>query len=29
MLWNQMEQEAVAIGWDFYGPVLLFLWCQE
>ncbi|WP_424934582.1 TRAP transporter large permease [Amaricoccus macauensis] len=25
MLWNQMSQEAVSIGWDFYGPVLLFL----
>ncbi|HSF96365.1 MAG TPA: TRAP transporter large permease [Thermohalobaculum sp.] len=25
MLWNQMQQEAVAIGWDFYGPVLLFV----
>ncbi|MHA3978777.1 TRAP transporter large permease [Halovulum sp. GXIMD14794] len=25
MLWNQMEQEAVAIGWDFYGPVILFV----
>lgn len=25
MLWNQMEQEAVAIGWDFYGPVILFI----
>ncbi len=25
MLWNQMEQEAVEIGWDFYGPVLLFV----
>ena len=24
MLWNQLAQEAVAIGWDFYGPVLLF-----
>ena len=26
MLWNQIAQEAVTIGWDFYGPVLLF-WC--
>ena len=25
MLWNQMDQEAVVIGWDFYGPVLLFV----
>ncbi len=25
MYWNQMSQEAVAIGWDFYGPALLFL----
>ncbi|MEM9232153.1 MAG: TRAP transporter large permease [Pseudomonadota bacterium] len=25
MLWNQMQQEAVAIGWEFYGPVLLFI----
>ena len=25
MLWNQLEQEAVTIGWDFYGPVLLFV----
>ena len=25
MLWNQLEQEAVAIGWDFYGPILLFV----
>jgi len=25
MLWNQIAQEAGAIGWDFYGPVLLFL----
>ena len=25
MLWNQMQQEAAAIGWDFYGPVLLFV----
>lgn len=24
MLWNQLPQDAVAIGWDFYGPVLLF-----
>ncbi len=24
MLWNQIQQEAVAIGWDFYGPVILF-----
>jgi tripartite ATP-independent transporter DctM subunit len=25
MLWNQIQQEVVTIGWDFYGPVLLFL----
>lgn len=25
MLWNQIAQEAVEIGWSFYGPVLLFL----
>ena len=25
MLWNQFEEDAVAIGWDFYGPVLLFI----
>jgi len=25
MLWNQMQQEAPTIGWDFYGPVLLFI----
>ncbi|MEO0992667.1 MAG: TRAP transporter large permease [Pseudomonadota bacterium] len=25
MLWNQLEQEAAEIGWEFYGPVLLFV----
>ncbi|MFK8035606.1 MAG: TRAP transporter large permease [Hyphomicrobiales bacterium] len=25
MLWNQISQEAVTIGWDFYGPILLFV----
>ncbi|MEM7696199.1 MAG: TRAP transporter large permease [Pseudomonadota bacterium] len=25
MLWNQMQQEIPEIGWDFYGPVLLFV----
>lgn len=25
MLWNQMAQEATAIGWDFYIPVILFV----
>ena len=25
MLWNQMKQEGAAIGWDFYGPVILFV----
>ena len=25
MLWNQMQQEIPEIGWDFYGPVILFV----
>ena len=25
MLWDQMQQAAPVIGWDFYGPVLLFI----
>jgi TRAP-type uncharacterized transport system fused permease subunit len=25
MLWNQIQQEATSIGWDFYGPVILFV----
>ena len=25
MLWNQFDQETVAIGWTFYGPVLFFV----
>jgi len=25
MLWNQLQEQAVVIGWDFYGPVLLFV----
>ncbi len=25
MLWNQLAQEAPQIGWDFYGPVILFV----
>ena len=25
MLYNQLQQESVAIGWEFYGPVLLFV----
>jgi len=25
MLWNQMQAEIPVIGWDFYGPVILFL----
>lgn len=25
MLWQQLQQQAVELGWDFYGPVLLFL----
>ncbi len=25
MLWNQLEQQAVELGWDFFGPVLLFV----
>ena len=24
MLWNQLEQ-TVVLGWDFYGPVILFV----
>jgi tripartite ATP-independent transporter DctM subunit len=25
MLWNQIQQEAPSIGWDFYGPIILFV----
>ncbi len=25
MLWNQLHQEAMPIGWEFYGPILLFV----
>ena len=25
MLWNQIQQETQQIGWDFYGPVILFV----
>ncbi len=25
MLWQQLQQQTVELGWDFYGPVLLFL----
>ncbi|MEM6680269.1 MAG: TRAP transporter large permease subunit, partial [Pseudomonadota bacterium] len=25
MLWNQLQEQAVTIGWDFYGPVLFFI----
>ena len=25
MLWNQLQNQAVQLGWDFYGPVLIFV----
>ena len=25
MLWNQLQQEAPSIGWEFYGPILIFV----
>ena len=25
MLWNQLQEQTVVLGWDFYGPVLLFV----
>lgn len=25
MLWNQLQNQAVVLGWDFYIPVLLFI----
>ena len=25
MLWNQLQEQTVELGWDFYGPVLLFI----
>ncbi len=28
MLWNQLQQQTVELGWSFYGPVLVFaLFC--
>lgn len=25
MLWQQLQQQSVELGWDFYGPVLIFI----
>lgn len=25
MLWQQLQNQAVELGWDFYGPVLIFV----
>jgi C4-dicarboxylate transporter DctM subunit len=25
MLWSQLQNQAVELGWDFYGPVLIFV----
>ncbi|MCB1458795.1 MAG: TRAP transporter large permease [Nitratireductor sp.] len=25
MLWNQLQNQAVELGWEFYGPVLIFV----
>ncbi|TCD13165.1 TRAP transporter large permease [Oricola cellulosilytica] len=25
MLWNQLQNQGVDLGWDFYGPVLIFV----
>jgi C4-dicarboxylate transporter DctM subunit len=25
MLWQQLQQQTVELGWDFYAPVLLFV----
>lgn len=25
MLWQNLQQQAVELGWDFYGPVLIFV----
>lgn len=25
MLWNQLQEQTVILGWDFYGPILLFV----
>ena len=25
MLWNQLQDQAVDLGWDFYAPVLIFV----
>ena len=28
MLWQQLQQQTIELGWDFYGPVLVFaLFC--
>ncbi|MDA8870188.1 TRAP transporter large permease [Rhizobiaceae bacterium] len=25
MLWNQLQEQSVTLGWSFYGPVLIFV----
>ena len=25
MLWNQLQPQTIELGWDFYGPVLMFV----
>ena len=25
MLWNQLQDQAVTLGWDFYLPVIMFV----
>ena len=25
MLWNQLQPQTIELGWDFYGPVLIFV----
>jgi C4-dicarboxylate transporter DctM subunit len=25
MLWQQMQQQTVDLGWEFYGPVLFMV----
>ncbi len=25
MLWQHMQQQTIELGWDFYGPVLIFI----
>ena len=25
MLWQQLQQQTVELGWEFYGPVLIFV----